>query len=64
MKQLKMAHRPRIALTQDGEIVLTWEHAGDLFKAIVRSNGNVALYQNKKTIELDAFARRLTAVPA
>jgi len=64
MRQLRLAHNPSIAITQDGEIVLAWEHAADHFKAIVRSNGNVALYQNKKTIELDVFKHRLTSVPA
>jgi hypothetical protein len=64
MKQLRLARNPGIAITQDGEIVLTWEHAGDRFKAIVRANGNLALYQNKKTVELDVFTRRLTSVPA
>jgi len=64
MNQLRLARNPNIKLTQDGELVLTWDHAGDRFKAIVRFNGDVALYQNKKTVELDVFTHRLTTVPA
>lgn len=64
MKQLRLARNPSIALTQDGEIVLTWEYATDRFKAIVGSTGNVAFYQNKKAVELDVFRHRLISVPA
>lgn len=64
MKQLQTAQRPCIALTQDGEVVLDWEHTSDRFKAIIGSNGSVTLYQNKKTIKLEAFTRRLTSIPA
>ncbi|MBS2007339.1 MAG: hypothetical protein JST01_09885 [Cyanobacteria bacterium SZAS TMP-1] len=64
MKELQKADIPVIGLTQDGEIVLSWSHASDKFKAIVRSDGSLALFQNKKKVELSAFARRLTSVPA
>jgi hypothetical protein len=64
MTELQNADNPQITLTQDGEIVLNWEHEGDKFKAIVRCDGSVAHYQNKKIVGHEAFAHRLTSVPA
>ncbi len=64
LTELQKAEKPQITVTQDGEIVLNWEHAGDKFKAIVRCDGCVAHYQNKRAVAHDVFANRLTSVPA
>lgn len=64
LMEFQKAEMPQIIVTQDGEIVLNWEHAGDKFKAIVRCDGSVAHYQNKRAVAHDVFANRLTSVPA
>ena len=64
MRELRKAEKPGITVTQDGEVILTWEHEGDHFKAIVRCTGDVVSYQNKKSVAHDVFAHRLLAVPA
>lgn len=64
LTELQKAEKPQITLTQDGEIVLNWQHAGDKFKAIVRYDGSIDHYQNKRGVAHDVFANRLTSVPA
>jgi hypothetical protein len=64
LREFQKAGNPQIILTQDGEFVLTWTHFADKFKAIVRDDGLVVLFQNKNCLDHDLFACRLTSVPA
>jgi hypothetical protein len=64
LKEFQNCENPQIALTQDGEFVVTWTHFGDKFKAIVRDDGRVALFENKNKVDHDSFVRKLTQVPA
>lgn len=64
LKEFQASEKPKIALTQDGEFVLTWTHFGDKFKAIACSDGRVTLFENKNLVDHEAFARRLTSIPA
>jgi len=64
LNEFKNAENPQIALTQDGEFVVTWTHFCDKFKAIVRDDGQLALFENKNKVDHDSFVRRLTQVPA
>jgi len=57
------ANAPAVAISVNGDIVLSWDSHGDTFKAFVRPNGDVRYYRNKSLVDQEAFAK-LTAVPA
>lgn len=64
LKEFQKTKNPQLTLTQDGEFVVTWTHFGDKFKAIVREDGHVTLFENKNSVDHESFVRRLTSVPA
>jgi hypothetical protein len=64
LTEFQNAEKPQAALTQDGELVLTWTHFGDSFKAVVNCDGRATLFQNKRKVTHDSFAHRLIQVPA
>lgn len=64
LKEFHKAETPQIMVTQDGEVVVTWTNFDDKFRAIVRTDGQIALFENKKKVDHASFARRLVAVPA
>ncbi|HEY9777807.1 MAG TPA: hypothetical protein V6C81_28865 [Planktothrix sp.] len=64
LKEFQKCERPRVVLTEDGEFVLTWKHFEDAFKAVVGTDGRVSLFENKNLVDHEAFARRLTSIPA
>src|SRR5271163_1980880 len=53
LKEFEQCENPQIALTQDGEFVLTWTHFGDKFTAIASCDGSVELFENKNRVDHD-----------
>lgn len=64
LQTFRHANAPKMGLTANGEIILTWENTGDKFKAYVRPDGSVQFLRNKTPIDERSFKRRLTVVPA
>lgn len=64
MKEFCHAPAPHIAVTTNGDIVLTWENNGESFKVFVSSLGTYQLFKNKTKIDKPAFAKNVIAVPA
>jgi hypothetical protein len=64
MRTFRDAHAPRMALTVNGEITMTWENAGDSFEACVKTDGSVLFYRKKEVVTKSSFTKYLNAVPA
>lgn len=64
LKSFQHAHRPRMGLTVNGEIALSWENAGEEFHAYVKSDGSVQYYRSKTSVDEQSFSKYLTAIPA
>ena len=64
LETFRHAHAPKMGLTVNGEIALSWKNTGDKFKAYVRPDGSVQFYRNKTAIDEPSFSKYLTAVPA
>jgi hypothetical protein len=64
LQTFRNAHAPKIGLTVNSEIALTWENAGDKFKAYVKPDGSVQFFHNKVLVDGPCFSKYLTAVPA
>jgi len=63
LRAYHQASAPAVAISVNGDIVLTWKSHGDTFKAFVSPNGDVCYYRNKALVDQEAFAK-LTAIPA
>ena len=64
MKEFCQAPAPHIAVTTNGDIVLSWENSGESFKIFVNHKGTCQLYKNKTKIDKTSFAKNVIAVPA
>jgi hypothetical protein len=64
MRTFQDAHAPRVALTVNAEITLTWEKTGESFKVCVKRDGSVLFYRNTEVVAKSSFTKHLNAVPA
>lgn len=55
---------PRMAITVNGEIVLSWDNSGDIFKLSVNQAGQPAFWRNKTAVDQESFFNYVSAVPA
>lgn len=55
---------PRMAITVNGEIVLSWDNSGDTFKLSVNEAGKPAFWRNKTAVDQQSFFNYVSAVPA
>lgn len=51
LQRLGDAPAPKLGLTVNGEIALTWDNASDTFKAYVKQDGTFRFYQNKVAVD-------------
>jgi hypothetical protein len=65
---LRMFHNtpaPRMTVTVNGDIALTWENTSDSFEACIKTDGSVLFYRNTLVVTKASFTRYLNnAVPA
>jgi len=64
LQTFRHARAPKMGLTVNGEIALTWDNTGDKFRAYVKPDGSVQFFRNKIMIDEPSFNKSLTAVPA
>ncbi len=64
MRVFQDAHAPKMGLTVNGDITLTWENTGDSFEACVKTDGTVLFYRNSEVVTKSSFTKYLNAVPA
>jgi hypothetical protein len=55
------ARAPKMGLTVNGEIELTWEDIGDKSRVYVRPDGSVQFFRNKVQVDEHNFSKYLTA---
>ncbi|RTL37290.1 MAG: hypothetical protein EKK48_24640 [Candidatus Melainabacteria bacterium] len=64
LKTHSQASAPKISVTIDGDLMITWENHGDAFKVLIRPNSQVLYFRNNKAVKTEEFGNLLTAAPA
>ena len=64
LQTFRHVHAPKMGLTVNGEITLSWENARNKFRAYVKPDGSVQFFRNKVLIDERSFSKHLTSVPA
>lgn len=59
LQTFQRVSRPKIRLTVDGEIALSWNHTRDEFQAFIQPNGSVHFFHNRKHIDKADFSKLL-----
>ena len=62
LQTFQRATRPKIALTLNGEIALSWNHPRDEFRAYIQPSGSVQFFHNKKHIDKSDFSKNLIGI--
>jgi len=64
LQTFQRSPRPKIILTINGEIGLSWNHARDEFHAYIQPNGSVQFFHNRKHVDKSDFSTYLVGTSA